>query len=168
MERYDFIVEAEKAMGERLRTARGLGAALAIERANKLIQQQAAPDLRELGLTYAGWQVLTILSYARHQTLAAAKLAKRLGAHPTTITSTVDRLERDGLVTRERAPHDRRLVLIALTEKGVETERLATASRVRDSFGILELTDEEIAQLTQILRKMRFAHGDLWQNERHP
>ena len=164
---YDFIADAERAVAERNGgSARGLAAILAMERAVKLVQAQAAPELRELGLTYAGWQALTALSYSKHRALPIARIAKRLGAHPTTITTTIDRLERAGYVERERLDHDRRLVMVKLTDLGADIERQATSGRSERSFGVPVLDEEELALLSGLLQKVRLALGDLWQDER--
>ena len=47
-----------------------------------------------------------------------AELAHRIAASAPTMTGIVDRLERQGLVTRLRDDQDRRVVHIALTEAG--------------------------------------------------
>ncbi|WP_328806375.1 MarR family winged helix-turn-helix transcriptional regulator [Streptacidiphilus fuscans] len=48
-------------------------------------------------------------------------LARTAGLHPATVTGILDRLERDGWIVRERAPEDRRAVLVrALPQRGGE------------------------------------------------
>jgi DNA-binding MarR family transcriptional regulator len=47
------------------------------------------------------------------------KLADRTGIHPTTLTTVLTRLERDGRVTRYRNPDDARSFLIAVTDQTV-------------------------------------------------
>ena len=46
-------------------------------------------------------------------------LAQHMGVTPSTMSLTVDRLERGGYVRRERSPHDGRRVDLRLTEAGV-------------------------------------------------
>ncbi|TNE87949.1 MAG: MarR family transcriptional regulator [Deltaproteobacteria bacterium] len=50
-------------------------------------------------------------------------LAKSMGLRPSTITGIVDRLERDGLLRRERVEADRRKVTLVLTQDGLERAR---------------------------------------------
>src|SRR5689334_11100240 len=50
-------------------------------------------------------------------------LAKHMGVTPSTMSLTVDRLERGGYVTRERSKEDRRRVDLRLTESGVRIKR---------------------------------------------
>jgi DNA-binding MarR family transcriptional regulator len=49
---------------------------------------------------------------ARHGPLSPSALARRAGLHPATMTGVLDRLERGGWVARDRAPDDRRGVVV--------------------------------------------------------
>ena len=55
------------------------------------------------------------------------RLGSLLQVHPTSVTSAVDRLERQGFVARERSAEDRRVVLASLTDAGREVCERATA-----------------------------------------
>jgi DNA-binding MarR family transcriptional regulator len=50
--------------------------------------------------------------------LSLSELSEKMSARNSTITGIVDRMERDGLVVRERSQSDRRVVLIRATDKG--------------------------------------------------
>ncbi len=50
-------------------------------------------------------------------------LARHMGVTPSTMSLTVDRLERGGYVTRERSTEDRRRVDLRLTASGVRIKR---------------------------------------------
>src|SRR5690242_963057 len=50
-------------------------------------------------------------------------LAKHMGVTPSTMSLTVDRLERGGYVTRDRSREDRRRVDLRLTPSGVRIKR---------------------------------------------
>jgi DNA-binding MarR family transcriptional regulator len=52
------------------------------------------------------------------QAIAMTDLGHRICASAPTMTGLIDRLERQGLVSRERDESDRRVVLIALTDAG--------------------------------------------------
>ncbi|HNC98936.1 MAG TPA: MarR family transcriptional regulator [Myxococcota bacterium] len=49
----------------------------------------------------------------------ALALSERLHIHPSTTTGLLDRLERKGLVQRERRPEDRRAYSVRATEAGI-------------------------------------------------
>lgn len=71
---------------------------------------------REHGLTGPQISVLKILEAMGD--LSLTELSEKMSARNSTITGIVDRMERDGLVVRERSQADRRVVLIRATEKG--------------------------------------------------
>ena len=50
--------------------------------------------------------------------LQAAELGRRAGLEPSTTTSLIDRMEKDGLVVRKADPEDRRAQRIHLTDDG--------------------------------------------------
>src|SRR5215218_3083211 len=55
--------------------------------------------------------------------LSLSELSERIRAQNSTVTGIIDRMEREGLVTRERSREDRRVVYIKLTAKGRELAR---------------------------------------------
>ena len=73
---------------------------------------------RTLGLTGPQVSALKILEAVGD--LSLTELSERMSARNSTITGIVDRMERDGLVVRERSQSDRRVVLIRATERGRE------------------------------------------------
>lgn len=72
--------------------------------------------VREHQLT--GPQLSILTEVARRGEVPIGALAKATFLGPPTVTGIVDRLERQGLVSRVRAETDRRQVLIALTAAG--------------------------------------------------
>jgi DNA-binding MarR family transcriptional regulator len=85
--------------------------------------------------------------------LSPSVLARRLGQHPATVTGIVDRLERDGWVTRERAADDRRAVLVrAVPERNSEV--LEQYAGMNDSMdGLLaDYSEEQLQTIAAFLR----------------
>jgi DNA-binding MarR family transcriptional regulator len=80
--------------------------------------------------------------------------------HPTSITNTIDRLERQGLV--RRVPHavDRRLTLASITPKGRRLAERATRALGQLRFGTEPLKDPDARALVEFLRSMRESVGD--------
>lgn len=64
-------------------------------------------------LTYAQYQVLKTIK--KHQTLSAKEILVYLDTDKATLSGVLSRLERNGLVKREKDPSDRRLMHISLT-----------------------------------------------------
>jgi DNA-binding MarR family transcriptional regulator len=55
--------------------------------------------------------------------VSLSELSERIRAQNSTVTGIIDRMEREGLVKRERSKEDRRVVHIRLTSKGAELAR---------------------------------------------
>ncbi|MBU1340533.1 MAG: MarR family transcriptional regulator [Proteobacteria bacterium] len=87
-----------------------------------------------------------LLSLWTENGLKANELGKRAGLEPSTMTGILDRMERDGLVTREPDPNDRRANRIVLTKEGIDAETLATkvvSSTLEKIFGTIPQKDIE-------------------------
>lgn len=82
----------------------------------KAHRSRANELLRPLGL-HAG-QDLVLSQLWQHNGQPQQQLAVALHVDLSTITHTVQRMEKDGLVTRSPGPEDRRVSLVSLTEQG--------------------------------------------------
>jgi DNA-binding MarR family transcriptional regulator len=117
---------------------------LAFKRAMAAVRRVRGRDAQRPGeLSYAQYGLL--FGLAEHGELCASDLAALAEIAPATATKMLDRLAEHGLVERTRSDRDRRLVLVALTARGVD---LVAARRARyeqlwstalDGFGSGEL-----------------------------
>jgi len=106
------------------------------------------------GLTLARAKVLMHLGEGGP--MNQATLADLLGFAPRSVTDTVDALVRDGLVTREESPNDRRARIVALTPAGQKAAELAAVVRLKamdEIFGSLSPADRNT--LVVLLTKIR-------------
>lgn len=105
---------------------------------------------REHGLTGPQISVLKILEAMGD--LSLTELSEKMSARNSTITGIVDRMERDGLVVRERSQSDRRVVLIRATEKGMSLASSVPVSAM-EVFGaaLRSLEDDDRRALRRIL-----------------
>ena len=62
--------------------------------------------LRPLDLTFARYEILRLLSFSQAGAMPMTRLGSLLQVHPTSVTSAVDRLERQGFVERMRREDD--------------------------------------------------------------
>lgn len=88
--------------------------------------------------------------------LTMSELSRRLMVTNGNLTGLVDKLAREGLVTRMVSPPDRRAQMISLTTAGKRALDSMTpdhASWVRDMFS--GLTDTERSQLHRLLGKLK-------------
>lgn len=105
---------------------------------------------RTLGLT--GPQVSALKILEAMGDLSLTELSGRMSAKNSTITGIVDRMERDGLVVRERSQTDRRVVLIRATERGLEIARSVPVTAMEVFTGALRsLPREDRVELNRIL-----------------
>jgi DNA-binding MarR family transcriptional regulator len=121
-----------------------------VKRAEQATQQAKERTLRELEITPAQQQALTVLS--EHEAITSAELARQCQVTPQTITNTVNRLEAHGLLTREPHPVHRTLVELRLTPQGRHLFTRADA-KVADLDGRLAngLTATDIDHLKHML-----------------
>ncbi len=91
--------------------------------ASRLVEHEIASELRPYHLTHASFGVLALV-HARP--MSQRQIAGAARVEEQTISQTVDRLERMGMVTREKDPDDRRRFLITATREGKDAFRHAT------------------------------------------
>ena len=97
-----------------------LGAWRAFLNAHALATKRISRDLADAGLPDLTWyDVLWTLYRAEGRRLRIRELADAVVLSSTGMTRFVDRLERDGLVTREAVPGDRRGAYAVITDGGV-------------------------------------------------
>lgn len=106
-------------------------------------------------LTFPRYEALMILYLSRQGRLPLGKIGKRLQVHPTSVTSLIDRLEKQGYVVREPHDTDRRTILAAITPRGRDAAALATVGLNDARFATAPLTDADLATLTQTLLPLR-------------
>jgi DNA-binding MarR family transcriptional regulator len=85
--------------------------------------QEAEQLVRSASLTGTQYNVLRILRGAGPQGLACRGIGERLISHDPDITRLLDRMEKRGLITRERQKDDRRVVKTRITPQGIELLR---------------------------------------------
>jgi DNA-binding MarR family transcriptional regulator len=84
-----------------------------------------------------------------------SKLSKETGLAMNTLTSMLDRMEAAGLVRRDRGDHDRRKILIYLTDeaKALEQDYNAVTAEI-ESIYYKDFSSEEIDALEGYLRRV--------------
>ncbi|MFI6900962.1 MarR family winged helix-turn-helix transcriptional regulator [Nonomuraea sp. NPDC050394] len=137
-----------------------MAAVTSIMRAHQILLSQLDSLLKPYDLTFARYEALVLLTFSRTGALPLSKIGERLMVHPTSVTNTVDRLERSGLVTRLPNPRDGRGVLAEITDTGREAVRRATADLMGAEFGMEMYGEAELKQMFDQLRTLRVAAGD--------
>jgi len=81
--------------------------------------QEAEQLLKAAGIPNAQYNVLRILRGAEPEGLACRAIGDRMISHDPDITRLLDRMEKRGLITRERQTDDRRVVKTRITPQGL-------------------------------------------------
>jgi DNA-binding MarR family transcriptional regulator len=157
---FDPIDEAARQWGRRWEAVPQMHAVTSLMRVHQLVLGQLDEILRPHGLTFARYEALVLLVFSREGALPLGKMGERLQVHATSVTSLVDRLESAGLVTRRRHPDDGRAVLAEITEDGRQAVERATADLVGARFALTSLSEEQLTDLSALLRPVRKDAGD--------
>ena len=116
--------------------------------------------LRPLELTFARYEVLRLLSFSSAGAMPMTRMGSLLQVHPTSVTSAVDRLEKQGYVERSRREADRRVVLATITPAGRAVVETATTGLNESVFEAHGLSSSDLADLTRLLGLLRAGGGD--------
>ena len=112
---------------------------------------------REAGISLSAYEVLMNLDYADGNRLRMGELADRLLLSRSGITRLADRLERQGLIARERCADDGRGYFALLTDAGrrkLDAARPDHLDGVRTHF-LTRLEPTEIDDLGVIWRRLQ-------------
>lgn len=140
--------------------APGMTAVTSIMRAHQILLARVDETLKPFRLTFARYELLTLLSFSSSGRMPMASASTRLQVHPTSVTNTVDRLEAAGLVARERNPADGRGVLVVLTASGRALAAEATAALNSEVFEDVGLGAQDLDDLAAIIARLRDGAGD--------
>ncbi|MBS1241228.1 MAG: putative transcriptional regulator, MarR family [Gemmatimonadetes bacterium] len=93
---------------------------LALQIAATRLLDPWARYLKAEGLTHGQYNVLRILRGARPEALTCGEIAERMITRDPDITRLLDRLEGQGLVSRQRDTADRRVVRTSIAQPGLD------------------------------------------------
>ena len=140
--------------------ADGMAAVTSVMRAQQIMLARVEVVLRPLEISFSRYEVLVLLHFSRCGELPMSIIGERLQVHPTSVTNSVDRLERVGLVLRRTHPKDRRAVLVVITEAGSALVLEATETLNTRVFCETGLSKRESTQLFDVLATLRKGSGD--------
>lgn len=113
------------------------------------------------GLTAQQYNTLRILAARSPNSLPTLTIAAKLISRAPDITRLLDRLAERQLITRERPAANRRTVLVAITQAGLDLlAELAEQVRQCHRQQLGHLTPEQLHQLIELLRLARQPHED--------
>ena len=149
----DSDLEGESALDVQIDASRSAEDILrAIRRILQSITIHSKKLYRQAGLTVPQMLCLRAIGGADHDEVTAAEVARQVQLSPATVTGILDRLERYGLIVRERRSKDRRKICLSLTPEG--TERMESLDpSLQDRF-LVRLMSLEESDRQDILRTL--------------
>jgi DNA-binding MarR family transcriptional regulator len=157
---FDPIARAAEIWQRRFGPPAAMAAVTSIMRAQQILLGELDRILRPHGLTFARYEALVLLSFSRRGALPLRVIGERLMVHPTSVTNTIGRLEKQGMVVRRPNPRDGRGTLAEITAGGRDVVHRATADLMAADFGLAGYPDGALADLFGLLRGLRLAAGD--------
>ena len=121
--------------------------------AREAVMQHTRPSLREHGLSDQQWRVLRVLG--EHGTVETGRVAREAYILGPSLTGVLSRMERDGLIRRERDEADQRRTVVEATAKGRKlVDKLSTT--IEEHYQWLEksLGKPKLAELYQLLDQL--------------
>ena len=121
--------------------------------AARALARELSPRLAAHGARAGQWAVLMFLWAQDGPT--QRELSRQVAIEDATMVRTIDRMERDGLVRRERNLQDRRQIKIYLTDKGwALRDKLVPEAIAGNRSASRRLSGDEQRQLLVLLRRV--------------
>ncbi|MBL0945727.1 MAG: homoprotocatechuate degradation operon regulator HpaR [Hydrogenophaga sp.] len=130
--------------------------------AREAVMQHTRPSLREHGLSDQQWRVLRVLGeHARDPAgIETGRIAREAFLLGPSLTGVLARMERDGLIARERCSQDARRTVVRATPAGLKLVRKLSAT-IEAHYQWLEqrLTKARLAELYDLLDEVIALEG---------
>jgi DNA-binding MarR family transcriptional regulator len=131
-------------------------ASLGIVRTASLVRRAITKVVSPYGITQPQYNVLRILRGAGKNGLPTLEVRSRMIDEAPGITRLVNKLERAGLMRRERSTPDRRQVICVISAKGLELlAKIDPLIGVADRAGTAGLSPAEQRAMIRLLDKVR-------------
>ena len=132
-------------------------AVLGLMRTSRAIEESWLTYLKRTeGISISQYNILRILRGALPDAIKSSEIADRMIYRDPDVTRLVDRLSRQGLVSREENPADRRVVLVRITDAG-----LALLARLDEPVSqytrsvMAGLAPQQLRELCRLLDEVR-------------
>ena len=134
--------------------------AIGVVRTADVLKRRFSRIIEPHGISGQQYNVLRILRGAHPERLPTLEIAQRMIEEAPGITRLLDRLERKGLVKRERCDSDRRQVLCEITRKGMTLlEKLDAPVSRADDEALGPISAADLGSLIRILDAVREHHA---------
>ena len=118
--------------------------------ARESVMLHTRPSLREHGLSDQQWRVLRVLG--EHGVVETGRVAREAFILGPSLTGVLARMERDGLIRRERDAKDQRRTVVEATAKGLEAvQKLSHTIEAHYVWMEKSLGKQKLSQLYELL-----------------
>jgi DNA-binding MarR family transcriptional regulator len=119
-----------------------------------MIHKSMEDEFRELNITGPQGMIIGILM--RHRKMKISELSEKMGLTSSTVSGIVDRLEKQGMVKRERSSDDRRVVYVNIDEEFRKKSK-EVFKKVEDKFRDMmnKATEEEHDEIVKGLNTLK-------------
>ncbi len=131
---------------------------LNVVRTAEHLSSVSAGIFKTADLTATQYNVLRILRGAGSEGLSCSEIGERMVTKDSDVTRLLDRIESQGLISRERPMNNRRLVIVRITEEGLRVlEELDKPVEENHRRLIGHLGKEKLQIVNELLEAMRSA-----------
>ena len=118
--------------------------------ARESVMAHTRPSLRAHALSDQQWRVLRVLG--EHGVVDTGRVAREAFILGPSLTGVLSRMERDGLIRRERDPEDQRRTVVEATAKGLRlVAKLSQTVEAHYAWMEQSLGKQKLAQLYKLL-----------------
>lgn len=118
---------------------------------SKEVVKRYRPLLDELGITYT--QYIVLMALWEHRSMSVKDIGTKVCLDSGTLTPLLKKLEEKGYIVRSRDKGDERVLMVSITERGMDLREKAL-SVPGSIMTCIPLSYEDAAVLTRILRGM--------------
>jgi len=125
--------------------------------AREAVMAHTRPSLREHGLSDQQWRVLRVLGEHAHDAagIETGRVAREAYLLGPSLTGVLSRMERDGLITREKCPQDARRSVVRASALGLEkVQALSQTIEAHYSWMEQQLGKARLGQLYVLLDEL--------------
>ena len=125
--------------------------------AREAVMAHTRPSLREHGLSDQQWRVLRVLGEHAHDPagIETGRVAREAYLLGPSLTGVLSRMERDGLIVRERCPQDARRSVVRATALGLDkVQALSQSIEAHYSWMEQQLGKDKLKQMYALLDEL--------------
>jgi len=132
-------------------------AVLGLMRTSRAVEESWRSYLkRNESISVSQYNILRILRGARPHAIKSSDIADRMIYRDPDVTRLVDRMSKQGLVSREEDPQDRRVVLVRITDAGLALlDRLDEPVHRHVHAVMAGLSPDRLRELCRLLDEVR-------------